>query len=182
MNQPAAVPNKSWRAAWIVVAVCLALSALIGIRLKTLYSPQLTRTQDVVTGLLYFMESNEGRFPANEAEFRASSFVETLPSGALKIRPKPGTLFRKNPHGAEIARLGEFKIAWGADLASIQVDGRGVPRGADGKKIELVSWEASPPSGKTYTQILLHGFRQLKPAAASAPASTMAPATAPALP
>ncbi len=160
------------RAGFTVVILCLIASGLIGYGFYRKYKPELAQTQDVVTALIYFLEAHDGRFPASEAELRACSFVENLPGGGLRVRAPESTRYRRDPYGIPIASLEPFRIAWGTQFESLTLDEYGKARNADGRKVELVCWPSSPPSGKGYTWILLDVAQECRArAAASAPAA-----------
>lgn len=144
-----------------VVAALLLISGVIAYGLYRRYKPELAQTQDIVTGLIYFMEDHAGQFPASENEFRASTFVEKTTDG-FRVLPKPGTKFRTETHGIVIHDVTPFRVAWGADLTTIQIDDRGKPRWPDGKEAALVIWPSSPPSSKTYTLMLLTIAEQIR--------------------
>lgn len=152
---------------FLILVACIAAYFL-----ASKYGPELTRTQDLVTGLIYFLEENRGRFPASEQEFRAASFVEKTPDG-IRIRPKPGTRFRADTHGVVIGDLKPYEIAWGTDLSKVQIDDRGRVRNEKGVEVKLVTWPSSPPSGRSYSWVLLDVYEQVT-AATSQPASAAA--------
>lgn len=143
-----------------VVVFLIVVSGLVAWGLARKYGPELTRTQDLVTGLIYFLEENQGRFPASESEFLASSFIEKLPDG-FRIRPRPSTRFRGETHGVMITDLKPFEIAWGTDLSRVKVDDRGRVRNEKGDEIKLISWPSSPPSGRSYSWVLLDVYEQI---------------------
>lgn len=157
------------KAGLAVFAFLIAVACLIAYGLARKYGPELTRTQDLVTGLIYFLEENQGRFPASEEEFRAATFVEKTPDG-IRIRPKPNTRFRAETHGVVIGDLKPYEIAWGTDLSKAQVDDRGRVRNEMGDEIKLVTWPSSPPSGRSYSWVLLDVYEQVTQAT-SKPAS-----------
>lgn len=144
------------RGAFLVVALLFVLSGLIAWQLRGRYSPELAGNQDLMIALMYFMEDHDGRLPASEAEFRGQSYVEGLDNGAVRIHVKPEYEDRyRRPSGVRIADLGSYAIAWGRAMDDLVLDDYGNTRGADKEKVELIRWAASPPSGKTNTQILL---------------------------
>lgn len=144
-----------------VVAVLLLISGVVAYWLSRVYGPELTQTQDLLTGLIYYMEDHDAQFPASEAEFRASPFIEQTSDG-LRVLPKTDTKFRRETHGILIRDLKPFKIHWGADLSTITLDNRGKPRWPDGQEASLVSWPSSPPSGRAYTQMLCAIAREIR--------------------
>ncbi len=153
--------RRRTRAAVVVLALCGILSVVVGVRLWRQIHRGLPPTQDLVTGLIYFMESHGGRFPADEQEFLASPFVERLPGGGIRIRPKPDTQFRRKPWGVAIRDLSRYGIAWGADLSKLTIDERGVVRNERGEEITLVRWPDSPRSARSYSRLLLAVYRRL---------------------
>lgn len=163
-----------------VVAMLLLISAVVAFWLSRRYGPELTQTQDLITGLIYFMEDHDARFPASEEEFRASPFIEQTADG-IRVLPKSGTNFRRETHGILIRDLKPFAVAWGADLSTITVDDRGKPRWPDGSEAALVVWPSSPPSKKAYAAMLLDIARQIRAASSSRPAATHPPDSSPAL-
>ncbi|RMF85715.1 MAG: hypothetical protein D6744_00970 [Planctomycetota bacterium] len=146
----------------LVVAACLLTSAAVAFFLRTRFTQELTPTQDLVLGLIYFMEQHDGRFPQSEAEFRAADFVHELDDGAIRIEAPPDTRFRKSTHGFPIADLTPFDIQWGVDMASLHVDERGRVRDADDREVSLIRWPASPNSGRTYSMVLLSAYREIR--------------------
>jgi|GEM_PF-5911943 len=138
-----------------VVAVCLMISAGLGWSMRGKFKTGLTPTQDLVVGLMYFMEDHAGRFPASEDEFLAQPFVEHLPDGTFKIVPKATTAYTHVTHEYPIRNLSRYRILWGADLESLTVDDRSVVRNAAGERVELIRWPDSPKSGNAYTLMLL---------------------------
>jgi hypothetical protein len=161
------------RAGLLVVAATLCVSCILGFALYRKYGPELAAAQDVVTGLIYFLESSGGRFPESEAEFRSADFVETLPSGGIRIHAPAGTRYRRTTHGVEIPSLAPFRIAWGTNLTELRFNEYGRAHDAQGRTVELVSWPSSPPSGKTYSWVLMDIAREIheRRAAASAPSA-----------
>lgn len=147
----------------IVFGVCVGLAAVLGVTFYLNIREGLAQTQDIVTGLIYFMEEHAGRFPASEEEFLASSFVERLPGGAIRIHSPQGTRFRKATNGVTISGLQQFQIAWGTDLTALTLSEYGKAERPDGNTVELVSWKDSPPSGKGYTLVLLSAAQQCRP-------------------
>jgi hypothetical protein len=144
-----------------VVGLCLSISFVLAWRLRTQYKPELAKVQDVMSGVLYFMERSGGRLPASESEFRAADFVETLADGAIRIRPQPHSQFRRETYGIPIESLEPFRIQWGRSLADLKLDEYGNVRDPDDKKVELIAWPSSPPSGKTYSMVLLSAHQKL---------------------
>lgn len=149
------------RSGLIVVGVCLFISATLAVVLRGRYKQDLVATQDLVTGLIYFMEQQQGRFPASQEEFLAADFIEPLADGAIRVRPNPETRFRRETHGIPIYDLAPFKICWGADMANVQMDERGVARFADQTEARLISWPSSGSSWKTYAIVLLGVNREI---------------------
>lgn len=165
-----AVPtHRSTFAAWLVIGACFILGCAISVRLLLKSNEELPAMHDVVTGLLYFMEDNGARMPASEAEFLQSSFVQRDPGG-IRIMPKPGSRFRK-AGGVLVPSLEPYRIAWGANLGEVSVSEYGRAMDAQGAKLELVSWAASPPSGKDYTLLLLRARAELLSTSQPAPPS-----------
>lgn len=161
----------------IVFSLCILGSIGLSIMLFLTYKRETPATQDVVTGLLYFMEQHDGRFPASEQEFRACSFVESLPGGGVRIKPVADSRFvRRETHGVEIPDLKPFQIAWGTNLDAIQFNEYGNPKDADNNPVSLVTFPTVRSSGRNYTFILL-GIRE-KMLASRAPQS--APSSVPA--
>ena len=102
-----------------VVAVLLLISGVVAFWLSRRYGPELTQTQDVITGLIYFMEDHDARFPASEDEFRAAPFIEQTADG-LRVLPKSGTKFRRETHGILIRDLKPFTAARMASFPSMR--------------------------------------------------------------
>lgn len=144
----------------IVFVATLALSCVLGVAMYYYYQPQLAAVQDLVIGLGYFMEEH-GRFPASEAEFTASDFVEKLPNGAIRIKPRMNSVLIRNLHQQPIESLKPFQIAWGTDLNHLQPDTTGALYDAAGNKVELLIWPASPPSGKMYSLTIMEMYSRL---------------------
>lgn len=147
----------------IVFGTCICLAVILGVVFYLNIREGLAATQDVVTGLIYFMEQHEGRFPVSEEEFLASDFVERLPGGAIRIRSPRQTKFRSATNGVTIGSLQPFEIKWGTDLATLKLTEYGKAETSDGKTVELVSWKDSPPSGKGYTLLLLGAAERCRP-------------------
>ncbi len=165
------------RNGFLVVFGVLAVSAAIGLFLARQYRTDLTQTQDLVLGLIYFMEQNGGRLPASQDEFLSSSVVERGDSGTFRVVAPPVTKYRPRTHGIPIADLAPFQVNWGVDLGGLTVDERGVARDAQGRKVEVLRWPSSPTSGKGYTIVLLGAYQEI---AAGSPASNASsPATRP---
>ncbi len=170
-RQGTAVSGFSRRSWILVVGLCAVLSVVVGVRLWSQIRSGLPPTQDLVTGLIYFLEEHGGRFPASADEFLASDFVERVDERTIRIRPRPDTRFRRKPWGVPIRDLERYGIAWGADLSRLTIDERGVVRDPQGREVVLVRWPDSPRSGRSYSRLLLAVHRQLAKAAASQPAS-----------
>lgn len=156
------------RNAFIVFGICLAISAVIGIVLFRQYRGDLPATQDLVTGLIYFVESNGGRFPASEDEFRSAAFVEHVSGGGFRILPRGDSAYRRTTHGYVFHDLAPFEIRWGADLTLMALDDRGRVRDGAGNEVSLVRWPSSPHSGRIYSPLLLEVSRRVRGAPASA--------------
>lgn len=139
----------------IVIAGCLLLSVVLGAVLYSRYRTTLPAVQDVVTGLIYFIEEHEGRFPASQEEFLSAGIFEKGADGAWRIVPRPNSHYQHNPHRAPIASFEPFKIAWGADLSTWTVAERGVVHDGSGEGVLPVTWPSSPKSGEGYARILL---------------------------
>lgn len=149
-----------------VVGVCLLVSVIAGVVLKNRYKQELVEVEDVVTGLIYFLEQNQGRFPDSEAEFVAAPFIESGPRGFRVMAPAE-TRYRKTTHGDKglwIASLAPFEIKWGAELTGLTVDDYGNARDADNEKVRLVRWPSSDPSAKEFTRLLLRVSTESRPA------------------
>lgn len=157
-----------------VVGFLILVAGVIAFGLARKYGPELTQTQDLVTGLIYFLEESGGRFPTSEAEFKAASFVEKTADG-IRILPRTQTRFRTETHGIVIRDLKPFEIAWGTDLSRIKIDDRGRLRGPAGDEVKLVSWPSSPPSGRSYSWVLMDVYEQIH--AATSQRSTTIPAS-----
>ncbi|MCA9242486.1 MAG: hypothetical protein KDA32_00920 [Phycisphaerales bacterium] len=156
------------RSGLIVVGICLAVSIVAGVVLAGRYRGELVQVEDVVTGLIYFLEKNEGRFPQSQEEFEASPFVETGPQGVRILSPEQ-TKYRKPTHGDKglwIPSLEPFKINWGAQLDGLTVDEFGNARDTKGDKVRLVRWPSSEPSAKEFTILLLRVAAENRPKAA----------------
>lgn len=151
----------------LVVFGLLAASTAIALLLYARYRHDLTATQDVVMGLIYFMEQHEGRLPASEAEFRAADYVEALPDGGIRIHAPSKTRFRRQTHGFPVADLAPFAIRWGTDLGSLEVNKRGQALDAEGRVIEVARWPSSPNSGKGYTIVLIAARNEIVSASAA---------------
>jgi len=163
-----ALQRRRLRAGLAVFAALLVVSGVIGWRLAARYRQDWAATQDLVLGLIYFLEEHNGRFPDSEQEFRASSVIETLGDGAIRVLPRAGTRYGDRPHGIPIRDLSPFRIAWGTDLAALRVDENGAVRDAAGRKVELIRWPSSPPSAKGYTLFLLGVSREIRQPTAAA--------------
>jgi hypothetical protein len=143
------------RGAVIVMSICLVGSVLLAFVVRGKLKSEFVASQDLMLGLIYYMEQSGGRLPQSEAAFRAAAFVEELPEGGVLIHAPEATRYRRETHGYPIADLGPFNVRWGTDLASLTVDEYRNLRDAGGEKVELVHWPSSPPSGKGYSIILL---------------------------
>lgn len=144
-----------------MIGVCLVLGTVLAFSLQSTFAKDLPETQDVVIGLLYYMEEHGGQFPASEKEFLASSFVEPDPAGGFRVRPKQPTQFRQQTNGVLIRDLAPFRIAWGADLAHLRINEYGRVLDANGNPVELVRWPNSPTSAKDYSSWLVSIHRAL---------------------
>ncbi len=175
-SSPAGSPASGFsKRSWIlVVGLCAVLSVVVGVRLWNQIRRGLPPTQDLVTGLIYFMEAHGGRFPAGEAEFLASDFVERIDEQTIRIRPRPATRFRRKPWGVPIRDLQRYGVAWGTDLSALTIDERGRVRDRQGREVVLVRWPDSPRSGRSYSRLLVTIHRQLT-ASSTQPATSAAP-------
>lgn len=156
----------------IVFGLCVLGSIGLSVWLASIYGREMPPTQDLITGLLYFMEQHEGRFPASEKEFVESSFVEKVPGG-IRILPQPNSMFRRETHGVIIGDLKPFQVAWGADFEKIRFNEYGKPKDMDGEPLTLVSMPTVQSSGQNYTFMLVSFHNQIleKLKAASKPAT-----------
>lgn len=148
----------------IVVGVLLAISVGIAFMLKQHIGPEYARTQDLVTGLAYWLESHDGEFPPSKEAFLKAPFIEPKPDGGFVVRAKADSRYRRETNGIEIYDLTPFKVAWGTNLVDLTVDEGGTARGKSGQIVELVCWPSSPPSGKGYTAFLLDVSNQCRSA------------------
>jgi hypothetical protein len=159
------------RGAVIVISSCLVISVVLAFFLRHKFTDELVASQDLMLGLIYFMEQHGGRLPDSEAEFRAAEFVEELPGGGVRIRAPRETRYQPRTHGYPIRDLAPFRVRWGTDLTTLTPDDYHNLRNPAGEKVQLVRWPASPPSGKGYSLILASTARDIRErAAASAPA------------
>ncbi len=158
------------RTGLMVVAGCLVASVVIAFALKSLYKEDLSATQELAVGLIYYIEASGGQFPASREAFLASPYVEQDPNGTIRVRGNPDSNYRRQTQGVPIADLEPFEIAWGADLASLEIDERGRVRDPNGRPVELIRWPSSPPSGKAYSRLLVLVGREVRARAASRPA------------
>lgn len=157
----------------------IAVSTTIALLLAGRYREDLTATQDVVLGLIYFMEQHGGRLPASEAEFRSAAFVEPLPDGAIRITPPPQTRFRRQTHGIPIRDLAPFRIRWGTELGALTLSADGKAHDAEGRTVELAAWPSSPSSGKGYTVVLLAAWQEIRSQGAAATGPSKQPLSTP---
>lgn len=163
------------RNAFIVIGICLAISGFMGYRLWTMLTTDLVAVQDLMLGLIYYMEAN-GEFPASEAEFLAAPFVTRDDANNIVIRHPEGSAFNK-PHGYPIADLAPFEIRWGSEMADLRIVDRegnlpdpnapnapetGTVSDGAGQKVVLIKLPNSPPSGKVYSAILVNAYRDLQ--------------------
>jgi len=167
------------RSAAVVIAGCLLLAGVFALRQYHSFKTDLVATQDLVLGLLYFMEQHQGRFPASEEEFLASPFVDRASDGAIVIRAPQQTRYRRRTHGYPIRDLAPFRVRWGTDLSALRLDPRGVALDPDGKAVELVGWPGSPKSGRVYTRLLMIESQRLRGAAAMSSALASRPSGVP---
>jgi hypothetical protein len=149
------------KSGFIVVGILLAISVIVAVGLRNRYKSELLAVQDLTTGLLYFMEEHEGRFPASQAEFVASGFVEQAADGAIVIRGRPESSYRQ-AYGYPIRDLPRFAVAWGTVMEGLTENERGRVVDSSGKLVELVKWPSSPPSGKEYSRMLLAASRAIR--------------------
>lgn len=152
------------RGAWIVVGACLVVGTVLAIALQSRFTRSLPETQDVMTGLIYYMEDHGGEFPPSEKAFLSSSFIELAPEGGLRVLAKAGTKFRSTTNRVLIRDLAPFKIAWGADLGKLRVNEYGRVLNDEGNPVELVRWPDSPQSAKSYSAWLVSIHQGLKQA------------------
>jgi hypothetical protein len=171
--------RRAVRNGLLVVCACLAVSTLFALALKQRYKSELLAIGDLNTGLIYFMEQNAGRFPASEAEFLASPFVERLPDGAFRVRARPDSAYRRETYGYPIRDLGRFEIQWGADLSASTLDQRGKVVDAEQRPVKLVLWPSSPNSAREYSRLLFEVSRRARQAAAHGHQTLPVPAHAP---
>lgn len=150
------------RGAWWVIGTCLALSVAGALVLKSRYRGELVEVQDLLTGLLYFMEDHGGRFPTSQEEFLSSRAVESQAGGGIRIIPRGDSRYRQTTHGAVIGDLASFKVAWGIDLTTLSVNERGRVVDPDGREVTLMVWPSSPPSSREYAKVLLAAHAALR--------------------
>ena len=150
------------RSGLLVVGGCLLISTIVAFFLRARFTEELTPTQDLVLGLIYFMEQHDGRLPESEAEFRAADFVHRLDDGSIRIEAPADTRYRHATHGFPIADLTPFQVRWGANLDELHVDERGRVCDAADREVDLVRWPASPKSGRTYSMVLYSAFRDIR--------------------
>lgn len=166
------------RGAFFVIGICLVVSVFLAWQVKRSMQTDLVGAQDLVLGLIYFMEQHDGRFPASQEEFVSSSVVRVDEAGAYHIVPPAETRYSRTVHDYPLTDLARFEIQWGADLDTLTINDRGKVLDANGREVKLLEWPASPPSGKVYSGILLIQHQQIRqrlaeqqgpPATASAP-------------
>lgn len=145
----------------IVFGVTLLAGTALGVFMFVRYKQSVYPIEDLYAGLTYFVERNQGRFPASEAEFRASEFVELLPGGGIRIRPMESR-FRVQVYGQPIADLGAFKVAWGTDLSSLVLDPEGIARDPIGHEVNLVGAGTSVGGLRQLTRQLLRTAQEVR--------------------
>ncbi len=161
---------------WIVLGLCLVASTIVAVGTRRQISQDLVQTQDVVTGLIYFLEEHDGRFPGSPEEFLASDFVESRADGTLVIHPRAGTRYRDQTSACPISSLDPFRIRWGTDMTSLHIDEFGKLRDDAGREVELARWPASPPSARKYSVLLAGISEKLRELAAQHAAAASMPA------
>jgi hypothetical protein len=150
------------KSGFLVIGVCLLLSTGLAFQQYRAFKTDLVATQDVQLGLLYFMEANDGRLPASEAEFRASPFLQTGPDGALRVVPPAKSRYIREPHGYPLRDLSRFQIAWGVDPLTLKPDEYGRLADSAGQTVELMRWPSSGDSGKVYSALLYDEAAKLR--------------------
>ena len=154
------------RGAVVVIGLCLLIGVGLGVALMPRLKDELLCVQDLTTGLIYFIEAHGGRLPASEQEFRESRFVATQPDGCIRIVANPESNYRRETHGYDIGDLARYRIGWGVDLTSLEVDEYGRVRDRDGKAVVLFKWPSSEGSEKGYSRLLLLVSREVRSRAA----------------
>lgn len=160
-------PKRSTRGAVIVIGLCLLIGVGLGVALMPRLKDELLCVQDLTTGLIYFIEAHGGRMPVSEQEFRESRFVEAQPDGRIRIVANPDSNYRRAPHGYPIGDLAQYRIGWGIDLTSLEVDDYGRVRDGEGKPVVLFKWPSSEGSEKGYSRLLLLVSREVRARAAA---------------
>lgn len=162
-----------------VIGVCLVISGIMAFAMKRQMQTELVGCQDLVLGLIFYMEKHDGALPESEAAFRAEPYVVELPEGGVRIESPAETVYPSRPHGYPIPDLKVYKVAWGRALDDLEVDKYMRVCDAEGNKVELASWPSSPPSGKGYSVILLGASREIQARQAEGAGSDVHSADAP---
>jgi len=159
----------------LAVAIGLIILGVIGgIFALSRTDRDVAAIEDLFTALAYFAEYSGGRFPADEAELRASPFIEALPDGALRVRTWPGSRFGRRATGVPLTDLSVFDLAWGIDLAALRIEPRrGALLNADGAEVLLIRDGAYRDVRRQFSRDLVRLAADVR--AAAAPTTAPAP-------
>lgn len=151
------------RNAVIVICLCLVAGVVLALVGVERYKESVANVEDVFTGLTYFLEDHQGRFPVSEAEFRQCAFLETLSSGAIRIRPRPESRFRKHTYARPIRKLADFEIRWGVDLSMLRWNAaEELAEDEKGSEVLVIGPVSTIPARRAFTHDLMRIVKQIR--------------------
>lgn len=181
-KSPAA--GRSIKGGLAVFFLCVLVGSIGGFIMVRNAQVRIQESQNLVLGLIYFMEQHGGRLPESLDEFLASPFIERKPAGgdavSVVIHPYPQSGYRKDPRPIVIDDLNNYTIDWGVDLGTLTADERGEFRDPKGATVKVFQWRrkgapalaGSSSAPKVYVAMLVDASREIRErAAASQPAA-----------
>ena len=142
------------KSAFIVIGITFVVGIAVGVLGFISAKRQTLEVRELFTAFTYFLEDNQGRFPASEAELKAAQFVQEQPDGTLLLVNRPDDRFRRGVAGYPLKALERFHIPWGVDLASLTIDREGITRDPDGEEVLIISQGASIDILRRFTRDL----------------------------
>jgi len=156
------------KGAFIVIGITFVVGIAIGVFGFISAKRQTLEVRELFTAFTYFLEDNDARFPAGEAQLRAAAFVQEQPDGSLLLVNRPDDRFRRGAAGYPLKQLERFHIPWGVDLASLTIDPLGITRDPDGQEVLIISRGASIDILRRFTRDLLKVAEEIRAKASGA--------------
>ncbi|MCA9256687.1 MAG: hypothetical protein KDA33_13655 [Phycisphaerales bacterium] len=150
-----------------ITLACLAIASILYVGLvkaQNLYRVRIMGKNDLAYALCSFIACHHGRFPTGLNELIDAGIAIPGENGAMRIAQSDCWEPEGKVYGEPLPAwfLDETAIAWGADLASLKVDGSRVVD-SDGNSVQLITFvdDANVPS--SLSRIIVEQARRYFP-------------------